>query len=456
MFDSDMLALSPPRSWLHECDKHVHLCGVASRDLPSTFAHCIDALSNQIDLLDFDFNSTELSGCKAYISSTLHKAHCYSSTPTCSKPHYLHGSFFVVRPSTQLAEEIMQEAVLDTRFRATWALEQDFLNAYAWIGPHNGRFKTQVLPSMSSYSWLDSQELFHFVSGKPWYWWLYPLPLPFASLGETWGGWPSWRWQFYRSLLTDTLLQHPLLLLLFWIVIAACSSPQENKPPTLLDRFQFILHNYSTQFALRIYTHISCCSSHLLSISQSTRIKRISFNRYFNLKFAVLFQHGVFWAWMLLFPGRMTWSYRRLFPETLSPLEAWTLIITFTVLYSTICSRLLYFLSKMEYNPITYEIYPLTWPNAVELFTQSVRDLSIMTVFCGLGGHNILYRILAFLYFDNLDSISGSTTAAEPLVIGSSFRMWPIPIFCYSILGFLYLSRMNHTIFLTENSKRSL
>jgi hypothetical protein len=113
---------------------------------------------------------------------------------------YFNGGMLVFRPDLAVFDDMVAH-VDASGTCCKWAFEQDFFNWYMW-GKH-GLFaaKTVVLLPWGHFNAYPATHLIHFVRGKPWYWWAYPLPFPGTPTGHVWGAVSSFQWAYVRATL---------------------------------------------------------------------------------------------------------------------------------------------------------------------------------------------------------------------------------------------------------------
>jgi hypothetical protein len=113
---------------------------------------------------------------------------------------YANGGMFVLTPNVGMFDD-MYRLVEESGTCCKWAFEQDFFNWYFWgkRGMFAGR-TVRLLP-WGHYNTYPATHLVHFIRGKPWHWWAYPVPFPFAPTGHVWGAVSSLQWAYVRGTL---------------------------------------------------------------------------------------------------------------------------------------------------------------------------------------------------------------------------------------------------------------
>ena len=78
-----------------------------------------------------------------------------------------------------------------------------FFNWYFWIYKIREQHMIHILRS-GHYNTYPASHLIHFVKGKPWFWWAYPIPVLGAPIGHVWAaaeGVSSLQWVYIRGTL---------------------------------------------------------------------------------------------------------------------------------------------------------------------------------------------------------------------------------------------------------------
>ena len=148
---------------------------------------------------------------------------------------YINGGFILLKPDMRLFDN-MVNSIEKSNTCCRWAFEQDFFNWYFWgYNSKDGdddRVNNKEITVLKSghYNTYPASHLMHFVKGKPWYWWAYPIPIIGAPVGHVWAaaeGISSLKWVYTRSTLPQgflggygtkpflTLAFYPLLVVLY-------------------------------------------------------------------------------------------------------------------------------------------------------------------------------------------------------------------------------------------------
>ena len=116
--------------------------------------------------------------------------------------NYINGGFIILSPDRQMFVDMLISVKMSNTC-CHWAFEQDFFNWYFWIYKIREQQMIHILRS-GHYNTYPASHLIHFVKGKPWFWWAYPIPVLGAPIGHVWAaaeGVSSLQWVYIRGTL---------------------------------------------------------------------------------------------------------------------------------------------------------------------------------------------------------------------------------------------------------------
>lgn len=121
--------------------------------------------------------------------------------------NYINGGFIILSPDRQMFLDMLTSVKVSNTC-CHWAFEQDFFNWYFWNHKNREQRIIHLLKS-GHYNTYPASHLIHFVKGKPWFWWAYPIPVLGAPIGHVWAaaeGVSSLQWVYIRGTLAAGFL----------------------------------------------------------------------------------------------------------------------------------------------------------------------------------------------------------------------------------------------------------
>jgi hypothetical protein len=247
---------------------------------------------------------------------------------------YINGGFILLKPDMRLFDD-MVNSIEKSKTCCRWAFEQDFFNWYFWgynskDGDDDHVNKEITVLKSGHYNTYPASHLIHFVKGKPWYWWAYPIPVIGAPIGHVWAaaeGVSSIQWVYIRGTMPQGFLggygTQPFLLLtlyplivVFYIMhcvpVTAITSIKSNKTKDVVHHDWRVKNSFiQDQRTKQLGT------SNRASTSSSTRTEYFKYFCICN-----------FIVWFLIFVcvGRDCFINLTIVPNRLQPHLAWSFI----------------------------------------------------------------------------------------------------------------------------------
>lgn len=263
---------------------------------------------------------------------------------------YFNAGFFVFSPSPSQLKEMLNLVPTRTWIRE-WAFEQDFLN---WFVNEKGIKVNWLDPD--KFNRFNSSDLVHYLQGKPWYWWLYPVPAPFTPYNIRWGGRdPNNQWQNLRIAMPWS-----------FVTTGIWGWPQ-------LSQFLVIA------VVLLLYGRCPMCPN--LSMGPGIQLK-------LWVKLSVLYVLLLnLWIAFFLFQTHHTWL-DTLIPPQQHPWVAWFTLNSWTITFVSLYLRLIcnYIFRPLEFLYLFF--IPLFLLKIIALVVDSVQDMS-----------PLIYIIIVAIYF---------------------------------------------------------